>query len=332
MKRRFPLLLLAFFLLPTVLQSLDIKLATVAPSGSPWEKALHRLAGEWSRLSEGKIRLKNYVGGIAGSEPDVIRKIRIGQLNAAAITLTGMNRISPESFTLSVPLLIRDDQELDYVLRKTTPLFEKSIEKKGFKVLSWYKVGWVYFFSRNPVVYPSDLQPQKLSVNAGDVALMQTWRDLGFTVIPMAIPDVTMGLQSGMIDAIYSPPVAAAANQWFAAADNMSPLKLAPILAAVIMDIRTWNKIPSELQSGLIESTAQVMSNLDKESLVMEMEAMSVMERNGLHVQDLPPDARREWELLAERGVTAITRHIVSEDVLDIVQKHIGDFRRMNSR
>jgi len=90
-----------------------IKLGTLAPAGSPWEQALRKLAGDWSRLSIGRVSLRIYPGGVAGDEDDMLRKIRIGQLNAAALSGPGLSTIVPGVLALQVPLLVTDDDELD---------------------------------------------------------------------------------------------------------------------------------------------------------------------------------------------------------------------------
>ena len=137
MKRSLSAAIILAVLLPLVsISAQTIKLGSVAPSGSPWDHALRELAADWNRISGGRVRLKVYMGGIVGDEPDMLRKMRIGQLQAAALTALGLNYVSPEILVLSVPFLIRDDGELDYVLERTRPFFTELLEEQGFKVLA----------------------------------------------------------------------------------------------------------------------------------------------------------------------------------------------------
>ena len=78
--------LLAVTLAPA--PALTIKLGSLAPAGSPWELGLKRVAAEWERISGGTVSVKIYSGGVAGDEPDMVRKIRIGTLNAGGYDLT----------------------------------------------------------------------------------------------------------------------------------------------------------------------------------------------------------------------------------------------------
>ena len=81
-------LVLAFFLAaPAHAAPVRIKLGTLAPQGSTWHQLLQEMAQKWSQTSNGQVELKIYAGGTQGNEGEMIRKISIGQLHAAAARL-----------------------------------------------------------------------------------------------------------------------------------------------------------------------------------------------------------------------------------------------------
>ena len=147
-----------------------VKLGTLAPKGSPWDLALQDLAQSWSETSNGKVRVRIFSGGVAGDEIDMIRKIRIGQLHAAALTGAGLTKIAHEVQALQMPMMFRSDDELDHVRAQISARLEAALEAKGFKVLNWVDAGWVHFFTQAPVVQPSDLKSQKLFAWVGETA------------------------------------------------------------------------------------------------------------------------------------------------------------------
>ena len=167
----FATIILSFFL--TVPASgLNIKLGCMAPAASPWGIALNKLAARWARISNGQVRLKLYLGGIAGKEGDMLRKMRIGQLHAAAVTALGLGDIAPELMALNLPFLINNEKEYRFVLEKVKAEFEEKIASKGFTVLGWSFAGWVHLFSREPVIYPEDLKGQRLAVQTDDADIL----------------------------------------------------------------------------------------------------------------------------------------------------------------
>ncbi|HUX22482.1 MAG TPA: TRAP transporter substrate-binding protein DctP, partial [Spirochaetia bacterium] len=164
---RRPLLgaLALLLILPMSVSALTIKMGTLAPTGSPWDAALKKLSADWTQLSGGRINVTIYPGAVAGGEGDMIRKMRIGQLQAAAMTGSGLEGIVGDVFLLDLPFLFSSQNEATYVLQQVTPTYKKLFAEKGFVLLGWTVAGWVNFFSRNPVVDPSDLQAEKLAVS-----------------------------------------------------------------------------------------------------------------------------------------------------------------------
>ena len=215
-RRKFwPLILLLFCLHYLPAEAVTLKIATLAPVGSPWVESLRRLSAEWDRISQGRVNLKIYPGGIAGEEADMIRKMRIGQLAGAALTQLGLGLLDSAILALSTPFLIQEEGELDYVMKRAKPYFESRLADKGYRLFAFSKAGWVHFFGREPLIFPEDLKRLKLGVPAGDAAFVETWRRIGFNVFSLPFGDLLVGLQAGMIDAFYAPPVVAASFQWF---------------------------------------------------------------------------------------------------------------------
>ena len=106
--------------------------------------------------------MKIYPGGIAGSEDDMIRKMKVGTLGGAVLTNIGLTKINPDAFVLSTPFMFHSEKEMAYVMERLNPVFEKQIKEKGFKVIIWTMSGWVNFFSKNPG--PLSAGPEKAKV------------------------------------------------------------------------------------------------------------------------------------------------------------------------
>ena len=135
-----------------------IKMATLAPEGSSWFRVLQEMGEEWRKASDGAITLRIYPGGVAGDEDAVIRKMRVGQIQAAAITGIGLAYLEPSFYALHIPMMYASDEEFDYVRDRYAPVLERKMEEKGFVVLNWGDAGWVHFFSKVPVVTPAQRQ------------------------------------------------------------------------------------------------------------------------------------------------------------------------------
>jgi TRAP-type transport system periplasmic protein len=327
------LALLTFCLLVQApVYGLTIKLGSLAPGGSPWDKGLQRLGAEWEKISGGSVQLKVYPGGIAGDEADMIRKMRIGQINAAGMTGVGLSRIFPEIITVQLPLFIRSNEELAYVLDKMKPAFAQELEKRGFKVIIWSFVGWVHFFSRNPVVAPADLKAQKMFVWGGDPEAVMIWKESGFHVVPLTPVDIMQSLQSGMIDAFSATALSAASYQWFGLAKNMCGMKWAPLIGGIVVNASTWAKIDKDLASKLEATATIVGDDMQQEILKADEEAVTVMKKYGLTVNPVPQSAEDGWRATVQGGIEMGYLKNINKDVYGAVKKYSAEYRALKNK
>lgn len=305
-----------------------VKLGTLAPAGSPWECGLRRLAADWSRISGGRVCLKIYAGGVVGDEDDMLRKIRVGQLNAAALSGPGLSTIVPGVLTLQVPQLARSDEELDALMDRMTPAFAKQFEQKGFKLLAWTLAGWAYVFAREPALVPDQLRRQKLWVWQGRPDEARAWRDLGFQPVTLASTDVLLQLQTGGVDAFVTSPLVAAANQYFAMADDMTDLKMAPFVGGLLVSLRVWDSIPPDLRLALQSAAEQMTASYKKQFQGADAEAIEVMKKHGLTVHPVSEAARDEWRRFFGDSAPALLGRQFDSQALEAAQRHLEDLRR----
>src|SRR3990170_3921820 len=118
-------------------------MATLAPEGSSWYRVLQEMGEEWKKVSGGAVSLRIYPGGVAGDEDAMIRKMRVGQIQAAAITGIGLAYLERSFYALHIPMMYASDEEFDYVRDRYAPVLERKLEEKGFIVLNWGDAGWV---------------------------------------------------------------------------------------------------------------------------------------------------------------------------------------------
>ena len=318
--------LLALSVTPTHAQV--IKLGTVAPEGSPWHDAMLETAQKWKELSGGRVTVRIYAGGVAGDEKDMLRKIRIGQLHAAALTSSTLLEIVPDIEAISLPMLVRTDEELDYVIEKLGPEFEARLAKKGFKVLSWSCAGWVYFFTKEPVTTPDDMKRQKLFFWGSDTAYIELLKKWGFNPIPLGIIDLLPSLQTGLVDAFPSPPAAAVLFQMFTLAPHMTDFRWQPLPGTTVISMRQWNKIPADLRPALEGVARDVGTRLQTRIRELEKEAIAVMIEHGLTVHPVSPSVEEAWrKFLRETGYPVFVGPRVSQEMFDAVRSLLDEYR-----
>ncbi len=298
-----------------------VKMGTEAPEGSPWHQILKAMGEKWRESSRGSVTLRIYPGGVLGDEPDLVRKMRVGQIQAAAVTAVGLSEIDDSVAALQIPMMFRSYDELDYVRDKLRPVLEKRLESKGFIVLNWGDAGWVMFFAKEPFARPDDLKRMKLFVWAGDNHAVDLWKAGGFNPVPLAATDILPGLQTGLINAFDTTPLAALVNQWFGLAPHMLDLKWAPLVGATVMTKKAWESIPAAERDGIRAAAAQAGERLKGEIRATNDKAIEAMEKRGLKVHEATPALEAEWQKAAEKVYPDIRGSIVPADMFDEVRK-----------
>ena len=304
-----------------------VKLATLAPAGSVWHEALRDMGERWNALSDGEVSLQIYPGGVAGDDAAMVRKMRIGQLHAAALTGEGLAAIVPEMRVFQTPMFVRTDAELDYLRSKLGGKLEKLAAEQGFRVLAWSDVGWVYLFSQQPISSPDEARGLKMWIHSGDTAWAEALKDAGYRPVPLPATEIHMGLQSGFIDAFNAPPVVALSSQWFALARNMMDLKWAPLIGAVVVTERQWRQIPSNLRSALQAAAIDATEAAREKVRSFEGDAIAAMQTYGLQVNSVTQDNADRFAREIRASYPKLVGAVVPAAIHEEAGRHLDEYR-----
>ena len=316
-KKYFLLCFLIFLIQPLSAKKIVIKMATLAPEGTEWHGLLVELGQRWQKATKGEIRLRIYPSGVVGDERDMIRKMRIGQIQGAAISNEGMTEINPYFSSFYMPLLYQSYDEVDFVRDRLSNDLHQQTEKNGFKLLAMVDVGWAYWFSSEPIFTPEDLKNNKIFIWAGDYKSAQLYEKHGYQPIPLAMTDVLSGLQTGLITSIGFNPMYALSQQLFGIADNMLDMKWGNLTAAIIIDLRTWNRINVDNQNLMMEIANQIGKGFQEKNRYESDKAVGVMQEYGLKVNKISPDQLDDWKRLIDKMTPDFRGTVIYEKAFD---------------
>jgi TRAP-type C4-dicarboxylate transport system substrate-binding protein len=310
-----------------------VRLATLAPKGSSYTKHLQVMGEAWRKAPGGGVLLTIYPDGTMGSEADMVRRMRLGQLQAAMVTVSGLSEVEPGVAGLqSMPKVFRTLEEVDFIAEKLQPMLEKRLEAKGFVVLFWSDTGFVRFFSKQPVVGPDDLKKTKLFVAASRPAEIDIYRSVGCNPVPLEVADILPSLQTGLIDCVCMPPSIALAIQLDGIAPHLLDMNWVPLVGAAIITKKTWDTIPSETQA-VLRKTAQETGKLIKADGRREnVESIEAMRKRGLKIHTLTPELDAEWDRTVAKAYPKIRGIAVPPDIYDEVMSQLKTFRAANSK
>jgi TRAP-type C4-dicarboxylate transport system substrate-binding protein len=305
-----------------------VRLGTLVPKGSSYYNHLQAMGEQWRHLSSGSVTLTIYPDGTMGSEADMVRRMRIGQLQAGMLTAVGLSEIEPAVAGLqNLPMMFRTLEEVDYIGEKLRPLLEQRLRDKGFIVLFWGDAGWVRYFSKEPLRRPDDLKKMKVFVWAGSADHVEIYKTSGFNPVPLETADILPSLQTGLIDAVPMPPFAALAAQVDGPAPHMLDLSWAPLVGATVIAKKTWDAIPDATREEMAKAAAEAGRRIKADSRRENLEAVEAMQKRGLNVTKITPEIETEWRQAAETAYPKIRGKLVPADIFDEVVKLLKEYR-----
>ncbi|MFN0250516.1 MAG: TRAP transporter substrate-binding protein DctP [Kofleriaceae bacterium] len=312
---------------PAAAENVELRIATLAPAGSPWMAVLDKSAAEIKEKTGGRVTLKYFEGGQQGDERDAVRKIKLGQLDGAAVTAIGLSMIDESIRVLELPTMFADVAEVDYVADKMWPYFQKKFEKKGFKLNDRGEVGWAYFLSKTKVETMADLKGQKLWQWGDDQLVGAMFKKLSLNGVPLGVPEVDSALTSGRITACYGSPVAAVALQWYTKVKFMTSMPMTYGIGATIVRIESIQKISAEDQKTLQAIGKAGSKKLRKVLRKANEDAKSTMTRKGVTIVPTPQALVDEFTKNALEVHKQLVGKIYSQEELDMVVKYRDEFR-----
>ena len=300
-------------------------MAVNVPTNSPWDLGLQRLAAEFYRVSEGKVRLEFPPSAHIATESDIIQKMRLG-LDGALLSTYGLAELYPDSLALSIPAYIGDDKEFDAVLAAVKPLIESKLEDR-YVVLALSKGGWVRYFSKTPIVYPADLVDARISIESGNDKESLFMQGLGARVVAGSISDFLLQINSNAVDATCQSPILIAAlwSQLRGKIAYMSAFKVAPFIGAVVFNKSSWDRVPPELRPRLRQVVADMAERTGLESAKLEEDAIASLD--GIKIPPEPDEAAAKWAAVSARWRSGPIAQMFSSDILDAMDAALAELR-----
>jgi len=295
-----------------------IKLATVVPDGSIWDKNLRQMADEWKEATGGRVTVTVFGGASQGDEATVLRKMRLDALQAASFTAVGLGSIDAAFNMFDVPFFFESYDELNDVTAKLTPTIAKRLDAKGFVLLNWGHGGWTQLFTKRPVKTLDDLKGIKLYTSAGNDRMVQWFKANGFQPRPMAMTDIMTGLTTGMIEGLPTPALAAQLFQWYRQTPYMLDIGLAPVVGASIITKKAWNTIPAGDRPKLLASAAGVEKRLQIDVPKQDQAAVAELMKRGVTVTKANG---AEWRIQADALAKTMRGEMVPPDIFDLATK-----------
>ena len=296
----------------------ELKLATIAPAGSSWDKIVSAMNDELKQKTNGAVQFKVYAGGVQGDEKAVVQKIRSGQLQAGGFTGFGLGLIAPAVRVLEVPFLFKDAAEIDSKTASVTPQLTAALSSGNppVELLGWAEAGFVYIMSNKPIAKMTDMKGLKMWMWEGDPVAEALYNALGVVPIQLSIADVLTSLQTNMIEAVYAPPMGAVALQWASKVKYITDLPIVNSIGALVVSKSEFNKLTPEQRKITKEVGAKYCRQIVEQTRKDNEAALTAILKLGVQkVSVAEADKQELMKITADVGQKLVGK-LYSQDLL----------------
>jgi TRAP-type C4-dicarboxylate transport system substrate-binding protein len=328
--------LLTFFCLLLSLQSVNaetytLKFATLMPTGTAWSKILDRWVNEVETKSQGRIKIKMYSGGVMGDEPDVLRKIRLNELQGGMFTGYGIGRIYSSARVLEIPFMFRNTGESDYVRDQLMPDIKQGFHKNGFELLGWPEIGFIHIFSKHKIESIDDIRKSRIWLWQGDPLGEAFFDAADISPVPLSIIDVYAQLSSAhsSIDTVYISTFGAIALQWYSKLSYATKIPFTNAIGGLVVSNRFFDKLPPDLQQILIDTGKRTSDQIREDARVQNQKSIAILEKNGIQfLWDWDQTDLKQLYNIRDRAAAYLVKtDYISADFFDRARQLVSDYR-----
>ena len=311
-------------------ETYTLKFATLMPTGTTWTKTFDAWTKEVEEKSQGRLKFKMYSGGVMGDEPDVLRKIRKGQLHGGLFSGYGIGRIHSPARILELPFLFKNTEEIDYVRDQLMPDIESGFRKEGFELIGWPEVGLIHFFSKHKIQSIDDIRKSRIWLWQGDPLGEALFAAADIKPVPLSIIDVypQLSAKHGSIDTVYISTFGAIALQWYSKVSYATHISVTNAIGAIVVSEEFFNKLPADLQL-LLKTSGIIASNAIREQTRQEnIKSKQLLIDNGIEFLWDWGDSTDEFIKIRDSAAAhLINTNYIPEDFFNKTRSHLDTYR-----
>jgi len=289
-------------------QAAQLKIATLAPEGSAWMNAVREAAKEIEQGTSGRVQLRVYPGGTMGDESVVLRKIRVHQLHGGMFTAGTLASVYPDFLIYGLPLFFRSYDEVDAVRAVMDERLMAALAEKGFIGFGIIEGGFAYLMSNKATRSFDDFAGQKAWIPEGDDIGRAILESAGVSPIPLPVPDVLTGLQTGLIDAVAGPPVAAVALQWFTKIKYLTDMPVVYTYGCIAVSQEAFATLTVEDQQVVRVALGKATRELDRATRQDNERAREALRKQGVEFVSLSAAGAQRWQEVSAEATQRLSR------------------------
>ncbi len=242
-------------------------------------------AAKLSELSKGTMIIDQFPGAQLGQEPQMLQKIRTGDIDFIISATANAATVSPEAGVLSIHFIFRGEEHLKKAVSdpKVIASFRKMITDtvQGAHVLTLITLGLRDFYSKKEIHNIGDLKGLKVRVQATPTE-DTLFAAYGAQVTHMPFGEVYTSLQTGVVDVAENGVNVYLSNKHYEVAPIMSMSEHEANANCIWVSDKAWNSFSDEQKKWVQDAADETNRVEPTHAIELEHESMAKLEKIGV--------------------------------------------------
>lgn len=308
-----------------------LRFATIAPEGTGWAREVKAFAREIESQSGGRISMHAYLGGIAGDDSEMGRRMRKDQLDGALSAGMLCQEVVPSFVIYRVPGLVQNRAEVNYVTTRLFPRMQQEAREHGMVLLTTGSLGTDVVLSRVPIDSMDTLRRLRLWVWDLDRTSIAFSRAMGLQAVPLPVGEAGRAYEEGRTDGFIAIPSAIFGFQWFSRRLYMSQLPFAPLHGCALVTAAAWDRLAPDLRDIVAQASIKFGLRISATTTAQDEELLGgLFEKQGVRSVPVSPLLRSQFLDAAHAARDKLGAELVPTELLLQVQSFLADYRSLH--
>ena len=255
----------------------ELKFGHVGAPGSLFLACADEFARRANEKLGDKAKVVTFGSSQLGKDQELLKKLRLGTV-AFSLPSTVMSSVVDEFGVFEMPYLVIDR---DHMRKIRDEVFWSKIapkvEDKGYKVIAVWENGFRNITNNvRPIVGPQDLQDIKLRTPKGEWRV-KMFKAYGANPTPMALSEVFVALQTGVIDGQENPFTQIYSQNFHEVQKYLSLSGHVYTPAYLLTGKKTWDSLPADVQKILQDEAVGMQEWVYETAAQMETDLLEKM-------------------------------------------------------
>ena len=162
-----------------------------------------------------------------------------------------------------------------------------------------------------------------------DVVSARLAQSIGVTPIPLTLPDVLPGLQTGLVNTVAVSPMGAIVLQWHTRVAHITDIPLMYFCGVISLTGKSFNKLSADDQAVVKTVFGKAFKLIDERNRVDNVKAFEALKNQGVETVVLTEAERDAWLALQAPGEQMMqSEGQLSAEALERIKGLVEAFRQ----